>query len=98
MWLTFSIQKSADRNSCRRVENEMEPTFWDIAGPIALLSLPISLVLSIYFFCKKRIVFIFICSIVTVICHLLLWSMTQYLNPLKDSLITAGKNLNWGEW
>ncbi len=24
--------------------------------------------------------------------------MTQYLNPLKDSLITAGKNLNWGEW
>ena len=24
--------------------------------------------------------------------------MTQYLNPLKESLITAGKNLNWGEW
>lgn len=54
MWLTFSIQKSADRNSCRRVENEMEPTFWDIAGPIALLSLPISLVLSIYFFLQKE--------------------------------------------
>lgn len=24
--------------------------------------------------------------------------MTQYLNPLKESIITAGKNLDWGEW
>lgn len=58
----------------------MEPAFWDIAGPIALLSLLISCVLSIYFIYKKRIEFIFTCGIVTVIISFItFWSIGSYV-------------------
>lgn len=56
------------------------PIFWDIVGPIALFFLGISLILSIYFFFKKRIGFIFICSIVTgTVSFITAWSIGSYV-------------------
>lgn len=57
-----------------------QPIFWDIAGPIALFILGISFVLSIYFFFKKRVKFIILCNIVSVIVALTtLWSIGYYV-------------------
>ena len=60
------------------------PIFWDVVGPLALFFLGISFILSIYFFVKKRIESIFICSIVTgIVSFITAWSIGSYVLTLS---------------
>ncbi|EHQ89131.1 hypothetical protein DesyoDRAFT_2030 [Desulfosporosinus youngiae DSM 17734] len=57
-----------------------QPIFWDIAGPISLFLLGISFILSIFFFIKKRVKFIILCSIVSlIVAFITLWSIGYYV-------------------
>jgi hypothetical protein len=58
----------------------MDTVFWDIAGPITLILLGISLISSVYFFLKKRPMFIIICVIITgAVSYIASWSIGLYV-------------------